>query len=103
MKNIKVAADILKGNLREARKYIEMAIEYKDECPSLYDWMRNMAKAHLDFNQDGHTLIKRMIADYKMNGKNSELAPGMMAMFNVIHADIMKDEMELTAMLQNMK
>lgn len=103
MKNIKITADIIKSNLHEARKYIEMAIEQKEDCPSLSEWARKMAKAHLDFNQDGHAVAKRLIEEYKASGNHSDLAPGMLAMFNVIHADLIKEEAELSAMLQTLK
>lgn len=103
MKNIKITADIIKNNLREARKYIEMAIEHKEDCPHISEWARKMAKSHLEFNQDGHTIAKKLIDEYKASGNHSDLAPGMMAMFNVIHADLIKEEMELMAMIQSFK
>lgn len=103
MREIKLASDIIKGNLREARKYAEMAMEYKEEHPQLFEWFKKMARTHLDFNTDGHMIAKRMIDDYKASGKHSELAPGMIAMYNIIHADMIKDEAEIKAMLEMLK
>ena len=103
MKTIKTVADIIKKNLHEARKYIEMAIEYKEEAPALSEWARKMAKAHLDFNVEGHAAAKRMIDEYKAKGEHSDLTPGMMALYNFIHAGLVREEAELSAMLQTLK
>ena len=103
MKSIKLTADIIKNNLSEARKYIHMAIEHKETEPILSNWFKDMAKAHLDFNTEGHAAAKKLIEAYKESGKNSDLAPGMMVMFGVIHADLVKEEAELKAMLEMIK
>lgn len=103
MQIIKTAADIIKSNLHEARKYIDLAYAHKSDAPLLSDWARKMAKAHIDFNIDGHNAVKRLIDDYHASGQHSDLAPGMMAMFKVIHADLIREEAELSAMLQNFK
>lgn len=103
MKSIKLTADIIKNNLAEARKYIHMAIEHKETEPVLASWFKNMAKAHLDFDAEGHAAAKKLIETYKESGKNSDLAPGMLAMYSVIHADLVKEEAELKAMLETLK
>ena len=103
MKAIKSAADIIKNNLSEARKYIYKAIEDKEETPLLAEWEKKMAKAHIDFNAEGHAVAKHLIENFKNSGKSSDLAPGMLAAFNLIHADLVKEEAELRAMLEAIK
>lgn len=58
-----------------------------------------MAAKHLEFNGKGHELVKRLIADYNASGKNHELAPGMQAVYNEIHADLIRRATEVQGMI----
>ena len=103
MKMIKWASDIINGNLREAEKYIGKAYELRDVNKDAADWCKEMAAKHLDFNVKGHDLVKKLIADYAASGKHSELAPGMQAVYNEIHADMIRRNAEITAMISGYK
>lgn len=103
MRMIKWASDIISGNLREAEKYIGKAYELRDVNKDAADWCKEMAAKHLDFNTKGHDLVKRLIADYAASGKHSELAPGMQAVYNEIHADMIKRNAEIMAMISGYK
>ena len=50
MRMIKWTCDVISGNLREARKYIEKAYEMRESCRPVADWCRDMAARHLEFN-----------------------------------------------------
>lgn len=99
MKMIKWASDIISGNLREAEKYIHKAYELRDTNATAADWCKEMAAKHLDFNTKGHELVKKLITDYAASGKNSELAPGMMAVYNDLHAEMMRKHAEIVGMI----
>lgn len=103
MRMIKWASDIINGNLREAEKYIGKAYELRDVNKDAADWCKEMAAKHLDFNTKGHDLVKKLIADYAASGKHSELAPGMQAVYNEIHADMIKRNAEIMAMISGYK
>lgn len=103
MRMIKWASDIIDGNLREAEKYIGKAYELRDVNKDAADWCKEMAAKHLDFNTKGHDLVKNLIADYAASGKHSELAPGMQAVYNEIHADMIKRNAEIMAMISGYK
>lgn len=103
MRMIKWASDIISGNLREARKYICKAYELKEECKPAADWCKEMAAKHLEFNGMGHALVKKMIEEYAASGKNSELVPGMRAVYNDLHNDLMREHAEIQAMITGYK
>ena len=103
MRMIKWASDIINGNLREAEKYIGKAYELRDVNKDAADWCKEMAAKHLDFNTKGHDLVKKLIADYAASGKHSELAPGMQAVYNEIHAYMIKRNAEIMAMISGYK
>ena len=100
MKMIKWASDIMEGNLREAEKYIGKAYELRDIDREAADWCREMAAKHLGFNEHGHALVKNLIQEFRESGKHSELAPGMQAVYNDIHADMIRRNSEIMAMIQ---
>lgn len=99
MKMIKWASDIMAGNLDEAQKYIGKAYELRDTNPTAADWCKDMAVKHLDFNKAGHELVKKLITDFQAGGKHSDLAPGMMAVYNDRHADLIRKAAEITGMI----
>ena len=103
MRMIKWTCDVIAGNLREARKYVEKAYEMRESCRPVADWCRDMAARHLEFNVQGHAIAKKMIEDFAESGKQSELAPGMQAVYADIHADMMRDSAEIQAMIAGYK
>ena len=103
MRMIKWTTDIIAGNLREARKYIGKAYELRESCRPAADWCKEMAVRHLEFNQIGHSMVKKLIEDYANSGAQSELLPGMKAVYTDMHADIMRESAEVQAMISAYK
>lgn len=103
MRMIKWASDIISGNLREAEKYIGKAYELRDVNKEAADWCKEMAAKHLDFNTKGHDIVKKLIMDYEHSGQHSDLAPGMKAVYNDLHTDLIRKHAEITAMIANYK
>lgn len=103
MKMIMWATDVIDNNIREAHMYAEKAHKLKDVNKAAADWCAKMAKSHLDFNTDGHTVAERMISDYKASGQKSPLEAGMMEVYNAKHADLIAKTAEVKAMLDMYK
>ena len=99
MKMIKWASDIIAGNIREAKRYADEAFRLKDSSPMASEWCREMANMHLHFNTQGHAYVKRLIDNYEASDHHSELAPGMKAAYEEIHADLIRQTAEIKAML----
>ena len=58
-----------------------------------------MAAQHLAFNTAGHANVKRLIDDAKAKHADDKLMPGMVAVYEDMHADIMRDSAEVQAMI----
>lgn len=103
MRMIKWTTDIIIGNQHEAEKYIGKAYELRDTHKDAADWCKDMAHKHLEFNAKGHELVKKLISDYTASGQHSALAPGMQAVYNDMHADMMRKHAEIMAMISTYK
>ncbi len=101
MKAINCAMAIIKGNLCEARKYIEDAYRYKDVDKPMADWFRDMAAGHMTFNQRGHQIVKAMVDATQL--EESDLVTGMLANYKEIHADLTAEAAEISAMISTYK
>ena len=103
MRLIKDLCDDIRENIREARDKIDRAYALRDECKAAAEWYRSMAEAHLNFNAAGHEAVTRAIEDYKKKGQHSLLEPGMMAVYDVIHADLVQETNEVRWMIEQFK
>ena len=99
MKMIKMLSEEIKGNICEAREKICTAYKLREKDKSLADWYRDMAAQHLAFNTVGHANVKRLIEDAKVKRADDKLMPGMVAVYEDMHADIMRDSAEVQAMI----
>ena len=103
MQMIKWAAEIMDGNLREARKYAEKAYTLKEKDKPSADWCRDMANAHLSFNTTGHGIVKRLIEIAKTKNERPEFMAGMTAVWEEMHSDMIRESAEIKAMLDSYK
>lgn len=106
MKMIKRLAEAIECNVDEAREKILTAYEIKDKYPQTAVWYKDMAAAHLGFNNNGHTLVSRMISEYKDSDDyrmHPEYVDGMMAVWNEKHAYILKRSAEVQSMISSFK
>lgn len=99
MKMIKMISEEIKGNICEAREKICTAYKLREKDKATADWYKEMAAQHLAFNQTGHANVKRLIDDAKSKHADDKLMPGMMAVYEDMHADIMRDSAEVQAMI----
>lgn len=99
MKMIKMISEEIKGNICEARDKIGMAYKLREKDKSAADWYKDMAAQHIAFNTAGHANVKRMIDDAKAKHADDKLLPGMVAVYEDMHADIMRDSAEVQAMI----
>ena len=93
----------IKGNICEAREKICTAYSLKDKDKGAADWYKDMAAQHLAFNQAGHANVKRLIDDARAKRADDKLMPGMLAVYEDLHADIMRESAEVQAMIAGYK
>ena len=103
MKMIKHLSDEIRHNIHEAREKINEAYKLKDKDRGVADWYKQMATAHLDFNTNGHACVTRLINEARTNEKDNPMTPGMLAVYEEIHADIVKEAAEVSAMISAFK
>lgn len=99
MKMIKMISEEIKGNICEAREKIGMAYKLREKDKAAADWYKDMAAQHMAFNTAGHANVKRLIDDAKAKHADDKLMPGMVAVYEDMHADIMRDSAEVQAMI----
>ena len=99
MKMIKQISCDIKGNICEAREKIGMAYKLREKDKAAADWYKDMAAQHMAFNTAGHACVKRLIDDAKAKHADDKLMPGMVAVYEDMHADIMRDSAEVQAMI----
>lgn len=106
MKLIKQLSNEISGNIEEAKEKIRIAYSLKAEAPEAAAWYREMAAAHVGFNTNGHSIIKKLIEaaktsdDYK---RNPEYINGMIAAWEAIHNDQIAKTAEVKALIDGWK
>lgn len=106
MQTIKRLSTDIAGNIDEARDKIRTAYELKAEHPEAAAWYREMANAHLNFNQSGHSTIKKLIETYKGSEeyrRNPAYADGMIAAWEAVHNELIARTAEVKAMCDGYK
>lgn len=103
MRMIKKVSDAIRHNIFEAKEKIGMAYRLREEDKAVADWYKEMAAAHLAFNTTGHNVVAKLIEHAKESMHDNPMMPGMMAVYNEIHADLKKEAAEVQAMIQNYK
>ena len=99
MRMIKQISWDIRCNISEAREKICTAYKLREKDKPLADWYKDMAAQHLAFNTAGHANVKRLIDDAKAKRADDKLMPGMVAVYEDMHADIMRDSAEVQAMI----
>ena len=100
MRMIKALSDEIRCNIREAREKIGEAYKLRDKDKAVADWYKEMAAAHLAFNTNGHTVVTKLIEHAKEHMHDNPMMPGMMAVYNELHADLKREAAEVQAMIQ---
>jgi len=106
MKLIKMLANDIECNIREAEEKIETAYRLKAVDPNIAGWYRDMVVAHLGFNPKAHDLVTSAINNAK-SGKEYMEHPGyyegMMAMWQDKHAEILAHSARVKSMIDGFK
>lgn len=103
MRMIKKLSEEIRCNIREARDKIGEAYKWRDKDKAIADWYKDMAASHLKFNEMGHSNATRIIADAKTKMADNPLIPGMIAIYEEMHSDIMRESAEVAAMISAYK
>lgn len=94
--------EIMAGNVREARKYAMKACDMREKNKAASDWCKEMAAAHLTFNTGGTALAKKLMDEAKAKDP-SERMEGRLEVWTERHAEIVREGVEIKAMLECLK
>lgn len=106
MRLIKQLSADIAGNIDEARDKIRTAYEVKTECPEAGAWYKEMAAAHIGFNNSGHAAVKKLIDAYKASDEYKQspaFADGMIAAWEAVHNDLIAKTAEVKSMVDGYK
>lgn len=106
MRIIKDLSRDIECNIREAEEKINTAYSLLSTYPAAAVWYRDMAMAHLNFNNKAHDLVTAEISKYRVSSEyaeHPEYADGMMAVWQDRHNDIVSDSAKVRAMIDNFK
>lgn len=103
MRMIKQLSDAIRENIHEAKEKIQMAYKLREKDKAVADWYKDMAAAHLNFNTKGHECVTRMINDARAKMADNPMTPGMLAVYEEIHADIIAENAEVQGMIMAYK
>ena len=99
MRMIKRLSDEIRQNIHEAREKIRTAYDLREKDRASADWYKEMAAAHLGFNTNGHANVVRLINETKAKKADHAMMPGMMAVYEDVHADLTRETAEVQAMI----
>lgn len=103
MRSIKMVVDAMRGNLDEASRYLDRAEDLRESHKDIADWFVAMANQHVAFNSDGHKVAEKLVQDAKASNEDNPLTSGMMAVYEMVHADLIKKDNETKARISAYK
>ena len=103
MKIIKQLSDDIRHNIHEAREKIGEAYRLQNMDRQAADWYRDMAAAHLKFNEYGHANVTRLIHEARSQMGDNPMIPGMLAVYEDMHADVVREAAEVQSMISSYK
>lgn len=99
MKIIKVLSEKIEEEIKDAKDYIEMAIELKDEYPELSRTLSNLSAQEMEHMNILHNEVAVIIKKYR--DTNGEPPAEMLAVYNYLHKRHIEDAKDVR-MLQSM-
>ena len=85
MQIIKKLSGMIKEEIRDAEKYANCALKYKDEDKTLAETFYNLASQELQHMDMLHNQVVRLITDYKAKKGNPPEA--MQAVYDYLHEE----------------
>lgn len=99
MQMIKWAYEHVRDNVEEAMGYAHKAMTLKEDHRAAADWCIEMAKGHLAFNTAGRNVLDKMMRDIKDMPEHANIAPGLLAVYNDLYADVMRRTTEVQTLI----
>ena len=99
MNIIKILAEQIQEELHDAKNYVEMANEYKDDYPSIAKNIFNISLQEMEHAKILHDSVVSIIQNYKES--HGDPPEGMMALYEYLHKKQIDKTVEIR-LLQSM-
>lgn len=93
MKIIKILSEKIREEICDAKAYVKMAIEYKDEYPDLSRTLYNLSMQEMDHKNVLHNEATEIIKRYRET--NGEPPADMMAVYDYLHKEQIEKALEV--------
>lgn len=103
MEHVKWAIMTVHENVQEAKEKILKAYKMKNECKSLADWERDMAVAHINFNNSGARMAAEHIEKARESHAGDDRAMGMLDVWEQWLHHVAGEMAEVKAMIDSYK
>ena len=95
MKIIKLLSELISEEIKDAEKYANMALQYKEEYPEVAETFHELSAEEMQHMNDLHDMVTMLITKYR--NEHGEPPEGMMAVYNYLHEKQVDDAMNVKA------
>ena len=98
---VKLMLQGMSTNVSEASEKIRMAFGFRKDWRALADWLREMAVAHLNFNQNGMKAVQSCMNAMRSDPAHDDLSEGRLQAYDEWLDQIVADTADVQAMISS--
>lgn len=76
LEDLKWLKNNMRGNIEEAKGFAMKANDMREKNPAIADLCKVMMRGHLQFEEEGDDVMRKLVEDYKRDAAHDPTAPG---------------------------